>query len=321
MLKFGVYDINQLREAKDRSIFGGVKKVSISLLADALLEEEPERTRFYERIMFGLSDDRGAYKRTTAARFQQFDQEVIAVLRSQFPDPPGLLCVHDTAVSNGQTAVEFFAELSVLFPHVSYIASDYDPFIRIARRGALSVALSSQDKVIEITRPPFVFTPKQLESPLFYPGNHIIRKLLQGLSVRRLLNDLRAESADDIAVHIVNLFCPSAQALAVDDPRFSLAQHDLLDSSPTEGKLDCIRAMNVINRGYFSDAELHRVFQNMASALQPQGLLIVGSNEESDSAVEGGVYQLNGNQFSRHWIANPSSFLDECIGRYNRSQS
>ncbi|MHC4525878.1 MAG: class I SAM-dependent methyltransferase [Planctomycetota bacterium] len=317
MLKFGVYDINQLREAKDVSIFGGVKKVSVSLLDDALREEEPDRTRLYERIMFELNDDRGAFKRTTAARFQQFDQDVLALLQSLYSGRDDPLRVHDTAVSNGQTAVDFFAQLSVQFPQLDYLASDYDPYIRIAKRGTLSVALSSHDQVIEITRPPFVFTPKQLESPLFYPANHIIRHILQRLSVRRLLNDLSAEEQNDIAVRNVNLFCPSAQALATEDARFSLAQYSLLDDSPTEEKFDCIRAMNVINKEYFSDAEMGRIFQNLASALKPQGLLIVGSNHESGSAVAGGVYQLNENQFSPLWISSPSALLSDCIGRYN----
>jgi hypothetical protein len=319
MLKFGVHDINQLREGKDVTIFGRLKKVSISLLDDALGESEPDRAKYCERIMFELNDDRGTYKRTTGTRLQQFDKDILALLRSLFSDRTALLRIHDTAVSNGQTAVNFFTQLSIAFPKLEYLASDYDPQVRIVKRGALTVALSSRDQVIEITRPPFVFTPKQLESPIFYPVNHVIRMILQKSSVQRLLRELREEAAHDITVRTVSLFCPAAQELARNDTRFSLAQYSLLDNSPTEEKFDCIRAMNVINREYFSDAQFDQVFQNIASALKQQGLLIVGSNQESDSAVAGGVYRLNGNRFSPLWNSNPSSFLDVCIDRHNRS--
>ena len=106
---------------------------------------------------------------------------------------------------------------------------------------------------MQITPPPFVFAPDKLESWLFYPGNHLVRILLQIFPVRDVLDSIESEDTEGLEMRSVCLFCPAAVDLQAADKRFTLRQHNLLDPSPLPYKLDCLRAMNVINREYFTD--------------------------------------------------------------------
>jgi len=101
MLKLGVYKFEQLRNGKDTTIFGRMKKVDLSLLKDAYSAEEPDRTKYYERIMLDQMDDRGAYKRTYRSRFDKFDAAVLDILNERFAARNSELRIHDSAISNG----------------------------------------------------------------------------------------------------------------------------------------------------------------------------------------------------------------------------
>lgn len=81
------------------------------------------------------------------------------------------------------------------------------------------------------------------------------------------------------------------------DKRFRLGQHDLLQ--PFKEQACIIRAMNVLNPSYFSETEFAQVIRNLYEGLRENGLLITGSNQEAGTIVNGGIYQKNGNGFSK----------------------
>ena len=117
-----------------------------------------------ERILFRVSDERGARKRTYANRFEDFDSSILPLMREHFA-PDVALVVADLAVSDARTSCDFFSKVAAAFPHLSYYASDYNPRVLVLDDGRLKVTLSRSHKILEIVYPPFVFNNTSPESP------------------------------------------------------------------------------------------------------------------------------------------------------------
>ena len=78
-------------------------------------------------------------------------------------------------------------------------------------------------------------------------------------------------------------------------PGFQTGECDLFDLP--EGPFEVVRAMNILNPGYFEENRLKTALNGIHRALVPGGLLVVGANEEAGSKVEGGVYRRSASGF------------------------
>ena len=292
MLKTGIYDLAQIKKGIPfKSCFGGDKKVSITLYDQILAL--PNAEELAERILLLFSDERGAYKRTYGKRFEIFDKEVLKLLENSF-DKKHPLLFQDVGVSDGKTAVDFFEKIAVLFPKITYSASDYNPTVYVLEKGKLKVTLSHTGKILEIVWPPFVFNTIKRDSYKHYPLNHLVYFFVQSLMVKPLLKAYRAGKMKARELH---LFSPYTLAAAKNDPRFVLSQLDLL--KPFQEKSHIIRAMNVLNPSYFSQQEFKKVITHLHTALLDNGVLITGSNQEAGSLVHGGIYKKTKEGFEK----------------------
>lgn len=291
MIKTGIYTLEEARDpAAQRGFFGGIRKISITLYADACRVADDEKTA--ERILFQFADGRNVFKRTYARRFPEFDQAAARIIRENFATDA--LSVHDAAVSDGRTAVDFHGTLSPLFSHLSYVASDYNPSLKIVRQGKTAVTFGEDGQVLEICRPPFVFN-KVKESVLYYPLNAVARAGLKVMAA----SSVKAYRQGKIKGEKVMLFSPQALKLAQKDPRFTLAQHDIL--TPFPDRYDVIRAMNILDPAYFADDELRVAGAHVHKGLKEGGLFIAGSNHNPDSPVNGTVYRRTATGFEEVW--------------------
>ena len=314
MFKFGVYSIDDLRAGKDKTWYGSTKKVSVSLLND--LDPHEWRSPIYDRIMFELIDDRGTYKRTYQRRFDTFDKIAIKLLIDRFGHSDGSLRIHDAAVSNAQTAADFYLKLSDQFAQLVYFASDYDPFVTLINQGRLSVALSSSNDVLEIKWPPFVFSPLKPERRLFFPLNHLLRWFLERMYVGRLIGAYERGELSGSSVQRVTLFAPSAMSLQETRSNFRLLRHDLLSPSPIDEQLQCIRAMNVLNPTYFDDRQLETAVKYIWSALEDDGIFVVGSNQDQDTQVKGAIYAKTAVGFEPIWISSDMPYIHRILTHF-----
>jgi hypothetical protein len=106
MLKTGIYTLEQLlAESQFDGFFGLRKKISITLYPETAAL--PQANELAEHILLEFSNEHGAYKRTYANRFADFDKEVLKLCIAHFPTTQ-TINVHDTAVSDGRTACDFF---------------------------------------------------------------------------------------------------------------------------------------------------------------------------------------------------------------------
>src|SRR5207248_1157901 len=121
-----------------------------------------------EQILGLFSDGRGAYKRTYARRFDDFDALAIRHITEAF-DAEHALVIHDAGVSDGRTACDFFRAITARFRNVRYYASDCEPLLSILQLGNIKVAMNQKGQILEIVLPPFVFNTIKPENFRLYP--------------------------------------------------------------------------------------------------------------------------------------------------------
>ena len=306
MLKTGIHHRKQLIRARLEASWGRRKFVSIELYPEIADEgADSEWLRQHTLARFALAN--GTYKTTYASRFPEFDRNTLRIIRQVFPAPERLE-VHDLAVSDGRTSVEFFGALSEEYgDRVRFRASDSDPRVFVLRHpGARTRAVVDADgNLLQIVSPPFVFNVPKSESRLLYPLNHLLRWRLNETSVRRLLRDPNAERR---AVELVH---PSCARLSASDPRFELVRHDI--AQPAYAVFDVVRAMNILNPSYFERAAMERISGLLCESVAPGGLLVTGSNLEPGSTVEGSVFLKEGSGMRELWAAGQGSTARELI--------
>jgi hypothetical protein len=309
MIKTGIYKPSQIKGGlKFGSLFGGGKRLSITLLDQVL--DKPNAEELAERILLLFADERGAYKRTYAKRFEEFDSTVLCFLENVF-DKQSLLFVHDVGVSDARTSADFFQKASRIFANVQFTASDFDPTVYVLEQGKLRVTISSAGKVLEIVWPPFVFNAIRGDSYKHYPLNHLVRFIIHRFKVSPLLRDYELGK---VKARELLLFTPAAVNLSRKDPRYTLGQHDLLQ--PFKDQSHVIRAMNILNPSYFSNEEFSRVLKNIHKGLADGGLLITGSNEGAGSPVNGGLYMKRNKAFEKLWQSGEGSPMENQIVQF-----
>lgn len=303
MLKTGITDLKNIK--KDKTFFRqSLKNVSITLYPDSFNQNDEDVS---ERVLLTFADERGAYKRTYSKRFEIFDEEVIKEIIKRHNSSKQLY-VHDVAVSDGRTALDFFNQLQSAFSNLKFVASDYDPFVYIVQDKKCKIALSSSGNLLEITYPPFVFNKMKRDSYKHYPINHLVRYLLEKFLVKSMLAKyLRGE----LLPLKVETFSRKVIKTAKKYSNFLLEKHNILGTFNT--KHDVIRAMNVLNASYFSADEFLQILKNIHSALDEGGLFITGSNQDADTMVNGAIYEKRANIFYKIWQSGNGPEIDKVI--------
>lgn len=308
MFKTGVCSVKDIL-LKDKTIFRKeLKNVSITLYDQ--VTGLSNASELAERILLLFTDDRGAYKRTYAGRFEDFDSIVLDCLKTNFANDK-LLIVHDVGVSDGRTALDFFKKVGSAFDNLQYIASDYDPKVYVLESGKYKITLNNMGKVLEILFPLFVFNSLKRDSYRHYPINHLIRKFLDFFVVPSILKKYKQGILK--AKEIV-LFAPEVLEDAKNNSKLTLAQHNLLESF--QEKYSVIRAMNVLNSSYFSNQELYAILKHIHDGLLDGGLFIMGSNQESGTIVHGGIYKKIDKGFQKVWQSGSGSAIENIISDF-----
>lgn len=313
MLKTGIYDLRQARDPRRLvSFIGRPKKLSITLYDQ--VAHEPNADELAERILFFFSDERGAYKRTYARRYDEFDEQALQMMQECFR-ADSELAVHDMAVSDGRTSVDFFRKVASRFAQVRFLASDYDAEVHVLDRGDLKVTLSRSGSLLEFVWPPFVFNTRHPEHPLYYPLNRLMQFLVRKRVVEPFVADCLSRGETGRRLRI---FSMEAMRLSGIDERFVLDRHDMLE--PAGGRYHVVRAMNVLNPSYFTDDELGQVFAHISDALYPDGILLAGSNEAVGSVVNGGIYRKRGGGFERIGSSGSGLPVESRLSAFSRDR-
>jgi len=244
------------------------------------------------------------------AWFEEFDARVVQELLRRLNPSLGV-AIHDLGVSDGRTAVDFFRRLGSL-EHVNlrFVASDAFPDLTVVTdpRMSLVVVFDPGTRApLQVIWPPFVFNVTQRESALLYPVNRMILLALLRTRVPALLARF---AADDPSLNVTRtrLLTLDCLRLLASDPRFTFERHNILE--PARDRFNLVRAMNVLNRSYFSDADLRLASAHVHESLVPGGLLVTGSNEDAGSPVDGAIYERTATGFRQLWVSGAGSQID-----------
>jgi chemotaxis methyl-accepting protein methylase len=310
MLKTGIYQRDQLSVAALQGWFGRRKFVAVTLYEQIAAATDPDRERLLEHMLARFPAANGTYKRTQSHRFEEFDARVIQELLRRF-NPSFGYTIHDIGVSDGRTAVDFFGRLGSL-EHFkfSFLAGDASPNITAVASPGMSLVVVVDPVTrapLQVIWPPFVFNVAKRESALLYPVNRLILFALLRTRVRALLARLEA---NDPALNVtrIRLLSPECLRLLASDSRFTFERYNVLE--PAKGRFNLVRAMNVLNRGYFSDADLRLASANVHGSLIPGGLFVTGSNEDAGSSVDGAIYERTETGFRQLWVSGAGSQID-----------
>jgi chemotaxis methyl-accepting protein methylase len=297
MLKTGIYCQDHLSIDTIRSFWGKRKYVAITLYPKVAASEGPDRDRLLEHILCRFATANGSYKRTQSHRFEVFDNQVVQVLQDQQSTEGGWR-VHDMAVSDGRTAVDFFMKLAgAIDTRLEFIATDAFSELTAISNSSNSLVLvidSISKALVQVIRPPFVFNIEKHESSYIYPINRLMLGITLRTSVKRVLDQYHAGDPG-IRSEQIQLLSPECIRLIKMDSRFKFGKYSILE--PQSGKYNLIRAMNVLNRSYFSDTDIRKCVLNIKDGLLRDGLFVVGSNQDAGSTVDGAVYQWIGSRF------------------------
>jgi SAM-dependent methyltransferase len=312
MFKLGIYKKEQLRPGHLNGFINSRKFIALDLY-NSLDDLAPgDRDRIQERMLSRFSVRGGILKYTHARRFDEFDELAISAVKANFPTGQDIL-VHDIGASDGRTSCGLYERLSRIYrERLDFWASDYAPHVYVLKRAhsARRLIIDDHDNVLQIVTPPFVFIVVRPESKALYPLNHLMRCLATTLYARPLLRASKAGAAE-IERTTVELLCHEARAFMAERNNFHFTQYDVLTAPMA--RFDVIRAMNVLNHGYFSNAQLSAALGNIARSLNSGGLLITGSNTAQGTIVNGGVYRKHGARMEKLQASGTGSQVDDLI--------
>jgi hypothetical protein len=285
MLRTGIYDLSQIQQGASLSdCYGLPRPISLTLYDQVQTLDNAQELG--ERILLNSTNARGAYKRTYSDRFESFDVRIIELLQNDFPTNRPLH-VHDLGISDGRTACDYFQKVAAIYPQIEYWGSDFDSRVHVYEHGNYRLTISEQGVPLELVAPPFVFCLVRPVSWKRYP----LHRLAQAYNCKRITELLRDSVTHPERSRIISLFGFPALQLAEKHSNFHLLNYNILDRFWQRDYLHVVRAMNVLNRSYFSDTERPQILRNIHDSLTSEGLLISGSNQEAGSPVNGGVYR------------------------------
>src|SRR5205823_2012033 len=116
--------------------------------------------------------------------------------------------------------------------------------------------------------------------------NRVIERRL--LKQATALSALFVQKSNEVRAKKIYLINKKCRELSERGSNFTFEQYNVLQ--PINRRFDMVRAMNILNPGYFSEQEIRRILESVYSSLRAGGLFVTGSNEGRDSEVEGGIY-------------------------------
>jgi hypothetical protein len=316
MLQRGICNVHELiREVG--SLRGSVTRLRrpcyVGLYDEVLASSSPNIDLLLEAILQGFCTSNGVFKRTNGARFDHFDQQIISCMDS-IPLIRNRYLIHDLAVSDGRTACDFFFALSsVLGDRLDFYATDSCLKVCVLQREGARTRLVTDEygNMLQIMFPPFVLSNKRSRRQmLLYPANRALQRFLSRTAVKEIQR-LATSGDSSIQRQEVLLICPQARTALEKHHNFHIEVHDVFNT--TSRRYSVVRAMNIFNPTYFSEAEIVNALRRVHESLEEEGILITGSNEDSGSTVDGGVYRKKEDGFLLAFRSGAGSPIDHLL--------
>ncbi|WP_050421734.1 hypothetical protein [Bradyrhizobium tropiciagri] len=225
----------------------------------------------------------GTYKTTDHHRLDDLNMLVIGEWRKLGSKPSQIM---DVGVSSGISSLEWADALTRAGIETKILATD------LCMRGSLvrllpgyEVLLDRDGKVLQhiVSNLPVRW---YLNGPRdFLKGTGFVVAALNALAGALLpLANARGKWRDVLLVN------PHAR----DDARLSFAEDDILAPNPAQlrGRFNAIRVSNLLNHGYFNEAQLRRAVANLRDRLVGAGSFLIVNRTHANGINHGTLFQL-----------------------------
>lgn len=300
MWKTGVVAKAQFRAGEKRPI-------AFTLLGD--LEEsfepgdEPLLEAIYERVVVGGH----VYKTTKAGRFSELDTKFIDEVQKRFAGTQPVR-IHDLGASSGVTSLDLLGAFqgrvdvelhaSDLYDHIDFVTcsgSDWTvvfdnagrPLQFVGRRFVLS-AVKGEPKRVPLN----YFMERRLRRSLLPQAQDLLE------TARFEPGQLSFESAGG-RVRRLQLVHPHVARALREQERFTFGRHDVFE--PSETRYHVVRALNILNPGYFPPEQILVALRAIAAGMEIGGLLLVGRTAEEDGRTRATAFVRGESRFDPIW--------------------
>ncbi|WP_050400198.1 hypothetical protein [Bradyrhizobium embrapense] len=257
----------------------------VALNARNFLTEADAFTQTQEAAFFASIRLRnGTYKTTDHHRLDDLNMLVIGEWKKLGSKPSQIM---DVGVSSGISSLEWADALTRADIDAKILATD------LCMRGSLvrllpgyEVLLDRDGKVLQhivANRPVrwYLNGPRD-----FLKGTGFVVAALNTLAgVLLPLTNMREGGRDVLLVN------PRAR----DDARLSFAEDDILAPNPARlrGRFDAIRVSNLLNHGYFNEAQLRRAVNNLRDRLVGAGSFLIVNRTLANGTNHGTLFRLS----------------------------
>jgi len=291
MFKTGIYNLDQLTQGKMANFSKKRKEIAIDLYAKIQKTDLENKEKLEEIILKNFAFSDGTYKRTHSSRFDDFNKEILETIKEMLEKEKYI--IHDAAISDGRTSCEFFTALKKEFGNIELYASDKNLAVYIfesKKNKKNKIVKDEKVRILQIIFSPFVlnvFTPKKaklfkIKKAVLFPLNYILTKILLTAWIQKIFIPIDAKGEK------MELFSKETLSLKEKDENFHLVDYSLFEEKFAD--FDIVRAMNVVNPTYFSDKEVETIAKNLKNSLKENGLLVIGSNNNINSSINGDIF-------------------------------
>ena len=302
MVKLGITRECELSNTKD--FLNRNKEISIPLIASLIKERQFSESvyPYFNMIRIG-----NTFKRTKDDRFGDLDDLSAEVIASTFSKDQTLV-VHDLASSNGTTSCHFYDKLKGKGLKVQFYSSDKftHVFMVTLKDSAWTVVMDTDRNLMQYVGYGFVLGRDE-------SGIDLVNRAITALLDKCLYPKARAVLSRNVSDD--NEF----GGLVLDDAhgrmeRFPLVSRECMEKTTHTDdfvyfrrdlfesftcKNDVVRALNILNREYFSDGQLKTAVSNILSSLSENGIFIMGrSHDSEDKEHNVTIFRRNGLKFS-----------------------
>ena len=229
----------------------------------------------------------GAWKRTNPGRLQQTETMLCANIAPQLAQD---LVFLDVGASDAVTTVEALQALRGAFgPRVQAYAADMNLWLLRYRRGPVVEYRATDGEPIMVRVGPFGIRLARQRDALARGGGNVLASFY--LRHDRLRGAMRL----DARISLIN-------PLARSEPGLITLELDCLrPAERLRGRVSAIRASNVLNLGYFAQAQITVAVGHFHSYLRTGGCLVISRNGDSAAGEteNGSVWLKEANGFRR----------------------
>jgi hypothetical protein len=236
-------------------------------------------------------------KSTAGARFEDLDKTAVKYLNH-----PNESAIHDIAVSDGLSSIEFFKAISGVRNDFNFYISDKFSKFYVSPN-CITRVYTADYSLMHFYLFNLIYADNKISNYFFL--SKLLFYILKLISARFIPAKKQMQE--------IRLYDPQVIAILQSGKIYEL-EYDIL-SSRIDQKFTFVRAMNILNRVYFNEDEILQALNNIMYSLKEKGILLTGRTIKGVNNAT--FYQKIDSRFEILETLNNGSDIDGLVTRFN----